>query len=268
MKYSFSCPAPCHYEIMVDAKNDDEALAKIVAEGAVHGRQAHPDSLPTTEEHLKSMVRSGMLKARSAMRLLVGALLVFWFALVFVLAVEGTFIRPSQAPPFPILLGFIIPLVVFAAVYLASGAFRALILGADLRLLTTIQGWRAGGLGFLALYAHGVLPGLFAWPAGLGDIAIGVTAPWVALALVRRPSFVASPQFVAWNLFGILDLIVAVSTGALSSGFVVGLTGNVTTAPMAQLPLVLIPAYFVPLFIMFHLAALFQARRNPLPETK
>jgi hypothetical protein len=30
---------------------------------------------------------------------------------------------------------------------------------------------------------------------------------------------------------------------------------------MAQLPLVLIPAYFVPLFIMLHLAALFQARR-------
>jgi hypothetical protein len=30
---------------------------------------------------------------------------------------------------------------------------------------------------------------------------------------------------------------------------------------MAQLPLVLIPAYLVPLFIMLHLASLFQARR-------
>ena len=73
---------------------------------------------------------------------------------------------------------------------------------------------------------------------------------------------------MAWNLFGILDLVVAVSTGALSSGFVFGLAGKVTTAPMAQLPLVFIPAYFVPLFIMFHLAALFQARRNPLSETE
>jgi hypothetical protein len=31
---------------------------------------------------------------------------------------------------------------------------------------------------------------------------------------------------------------------------------------------VLIPAYFVPLFIMFHLTALFQARRTLLPEAK
>ena len=268
MKYSFSCPAPCNYEVMVDAKNDDEAVDKIIIEGAVHGRQIHPDALPMTEEQLRTVVRSGMMKARSTVRFLVGAVLAFWLALIFLLGVEGAFVRPPQAPPFPILLGVSIPLVVFVAAYLGSGAFRAMILGADLRLLTAIQAWRAGGLGFLALYAHGVLPGLFAWPAGLGDIAIGVTAPWVALALVRRPTFVASPQFVVWNLFGILDLVVAVSTGALSSGFVFGLAGKVTTAPMAQLPLVLIPAYFVPLFVMFHLAALFQARRNPLPETK
>jgi hypothetical protein len=253
---------------MVDAKNDDEAVAKIIKEGEVHGKQVHPDTLPMTEEQLRNMVRSGMMKAQSTVRFFAGAVLAFWLALIFLLGVEGAFVRPPQAPPFPILLGVTVPLVVFVAAYLGSEAFRALILGADLRLLTAIQAWRAGGLGFLALYAHGVLPGLFAWPAGLGDIAIGVTAPWVALLLVRRPTFVASPKFVAWNLFGILDLVVAVSTGALSSGFVFGLTGKVTTAPMAQLPLVLIPAYFVPLFIMFHLAALFQARRSPLPETK
>lgn len=180
-------------------------------------------------------------------------MLAIWFVLVFLLA---------GSTPFPILIGVTVPLVVFVAAYLVSGAFRALILAADLRLLTAIQAWRAGGLGFLALNAHGVLPGLFAWPAGLGDIAIGVTAPWVALALIHRPTFVTSRQFVVWNLLGILDLVVAVSAGALSSGFVAGLVGEVTTAPMAQLPLVLIPAYLVPLFIVLHLAALFQARRQ------
>ena len=39
------------------------------------------------------------------------------------------------------------------------------------------------------------------------------------------------------------------------------LSGKITTGPMAQLPLVLIPAYFVPIFVMLHLAAFFQARR-------
>jgi hypothetical protein len=195
------------------------------------------------------------------MRSLVNVVLAIWLALVFLLGANGAFVRPPEAPPLPILLGATVPVVVFAAAYLGSGAFRAFILAADLRLLTAIQAWRAGGLGFLALYTHGVLPGLFAWPAGLGDIAIGVTAPWVLLALLRWPTFAASRQFVVWNLLGILDLVVAVTTGALSSGFVAGFAGKVTTAPMAQLPLVLIPAYLVPLFIMLHLAALLQARR-------
>ncbi len=196
------------------------------------------------------------------MKPLIATVLAIWFGLVSLLGASGSFVRPPEVPPFPILIGVTVPLIVFVAAYLGWGAFRASILAADLRLLTAIQGWRAGGLGFLALNAHGVLPGLFAWPAGLGDIAIGVTAPWVTLALIRRPTFVASRQFVAWNLLGILDLVVAVSAGALSSGFVNGLVGEVTTAPMAQLPLVLIPAYLVPLFIMLQLAALFQARRQ------
>lgn len=75
-----------------------------------------------------------------------------------------------------------------------------------------------------------------------------------------RPGFVASRAFVTWNLLGILDLVVAVGTGVLSSGFVAALAGDVTTAALAQLPLVLIPAYFVPLFVMLHVIALLQAR--------
>ena len=53
----------------------------------------------------------------------------------------------------------------------------------------------------------------------------------------------------------------AVSTGALASGLATDIAGEITTRPMAQLPLLLIPAYLVPIFIMLHLAALFQARR-------
>jgi hypothetical protein len=60
---------------------------------------------------------------------------------------------------------------------------------------------------------------------------------------------------------GIMDLVVAVTMGALCSGFIHGLTGNVTTGPMSQFPLMLIPAYFVPFFIMLHFTALSQARR-------
>ena len=76
---------------------------------------------------------------------------------------------------------------------------REFVLSADLRLIVGMQAWIWAGFGFLTLYIYGVLPGIFAWPAGLGDMAIGVTAPLVLSALLRRPGFAARKSFVAWN---------------------------------------------------------------------
>jgi len=123
-----------------------------------------------------------------------------------------------------------------------------------------IQAWRWAGFGFLTLYAYRILPGIFAWPAGLGDMAIGITAPLVLASLLRKPNFAAGKRFVTWNLLGILDLAVAVSIGALVPILAPNFYGTVTTAPMSQLPLILIPAFLVPTFLMLHLTALFQSQ--------
>lgn len=195
------------------------------------------------------------------MKPIIAGVLALWFAAVFLLGAAGAIAQPPGTPPIPLLIGATAPVLVFLGAYWGWPAFRASVLSLDLSLATAIQAWRAAGLGFLALYAHGVLPGAFAWPAGLGDIAIGVTAPWVARAVDRRPGFASSRVFVIWNLLGILDLVVAVSIGGLISMLASGGAGEVTTRPMAQLPLVLIPAYLVPVFLILHLAALFQARR-------
>ena len=197
---------------------------------------------------------------------IIGVVLAIWLIVVFLLGAAGAFARPAGALPVPILIGAAAPLAVFLAAYWGSVRFRAFVRALNLPLAAAIQAWRAGGLGFLALYAYGVLPGVFAWPAGLGDVAIGVTAPWVVLALIRRRAFARSPVFVAWNLLGILDLVIAITTGALGSALASDTAGAVTTGPMAHLPLVLIPAYLVPLFVMLHLAALFQARRHAPTE--
>ena len=194
------------------------------------------------------------------MRRSIASVLALWFVAVFVLGGAGVIVRPIGSPPIPILIGAVGPVIAFLAAYAVWPAFRESVLSLDLVLATSIQGWRAAGLGFLALYAHGVLPGAFTYPAGLGDIAIGVTAPWVVLALIRRPGFATTRGFVVWNLLGILDLVVALSLGGLISALATGATGEVTTQPMARLPLVLVPAYLVPLFVMLHLSALFQAR--------
>jgi hypothetical protein len=182
-----------------------------------------------------------------------------WLAVVWVLGARGTFVTPRGTPPLALLIAVLSPILVFLAGYRASGALREFVLSADLRLITGMQAWRFGGFVFLALNTYGVLPGYFAWPAGLGDMAIGVTAIWILAGLVRHPGFAASKAFVVWNLLGILDLIVAVGSGAL--GPLLGAGFARETNAMAHLPLVLIPAYFVPGFVILHLAALFQARR-------
>ena len=193
--------------------------------------------------------------------ILVAASVVAWFAIVAVLGARGGFVTPSGVPPLPILLGVLTPLAVFFVAYLLSRTIREFVLAIDPRLMMAMQAWRFAGLGFLALYAHGVLPGFFAWPAGLGDIAIGMTAPWLLAVLMRQPSFAVSRTFVIWNLLGILDLVVALATGALGTILVAGADTGVTTAAMAQMPLVLIPAFFVPVLFALHAAALLQARR-------
>ena len=210
------------------------------------------------------MLLSEHTQNNSRVTTLVSMALLFWLVLVLFLSARGSFVRAPGAWPLPILIGVTVPILVYLVASWVSRAFHEFVLTVDLRLVTAIQAWRFAGLGFLALYTYGVLPGRFAWPAGLGDMAIGLTAPWVVLTLIRVPGFATSRLFVLWNLLGVLDLAVAVSTGAIVSALVAGAPGEVTTAPMAQLPLVLVPAFLVPFFVMLHLTALSQARRRTL----
>ncbi len=191
----------------------------------------------------------------------IAVVLGLWLALVAGLAARGAFVSVPGEPPLALAVGVLVPLLVFAGAYRYLGWFRVQVLSVDLRLITALQAWRFLGFTFVALHLHGILPGLFAWPAGLGDMAIAAAAPWIVLALARRREFVASKRFAAWNWLGIADLIVAVSAGALASGVVPGLV-EITTEPMARLPLILVPAYLVPLMTMLHITALLQRARS------
>ncbi len=205
------------------------------------------------------MAASENTKDNDRTKTLVGAVLLFWLVLTFILGAREAFVREPGAPPLPILAGVLTPILVFLAAFWFTRSFRDFVMSLDLQLASSVQAWRFGGLLFIVLYFYGVLPGLFAWPAGLGDMAIGVTAPWVMLALGRRTDFAAGKLFRIWNLLGILDLVVAISLGALSSVLAIEASEKITTFPMAKLPLVLIPVFLVPLFVMAHLACLFQA---------
>jgi hypothetical protein len=198
---------------------------------------------------------------RGGIRLAVVAALSIWLLLVMSFGTAGAFVGAPGKPPVAMAIGVATPLVLFFAWLRLSPSFREFVLSLDLRLIAGMQAWRWAGLGFLSLYAHNVLPAVFALPAGLGDMAIGVTAPWIVLSLVRQPGFAARGAFIRWNILGILDLLIAISIGTVNALLTTGAPGEISTAPMATLPLLLIPAFLVPFFLMLHAAALLQGRQ-------
>jgi len=122
------------------------------------------------------------------------------------------------------------------------------------RTLTFLQAWRIAGIAFLALYTYGILPGLFALPAGWGDIVIGATAPLVAMTLANPGH---RKSFILWQLLGIADLVTAVTLGA--NAWLIDPHG-IPTSPMTVLPLSVIPTFAVPLLFILHIICIAQAR--------
>jgi uncharacterized membrane protein len=148
-----------------------------------------------------------------------------------------------------------IPVATFALWFATSAGFREFALSLNPRTLTLVQSWRIAGFTFLALYAAGLLPGVFALPAGWGDIAIGATAPLVAMKLA---DFHHRRGFIVWQMLGIFDLVNAVGMGTLARWIS---PHGVPTQVMTGLPMSLIPTFAVPLFFVLHLLCIAQARR-------
>lgn len=193
---------------------------------------------------------------------LLAATLAIWLAAVLALGAAGAFEASAAQPPLGILLAIMLPPLLFALLYRLSSRVRAFALGIDLRWLTAIQAWRVVGVMFLAFYAFGLVPGLFAWPAGLGDAAVGVAAPFVLLAMLRgAPGW---RRRVFWlNIAGLVDFAGAIGTGVLSSNSSLGLLADGRTyVSLGELPLSLVPTFAVPLWIIFHIISLLQLRRR------
>ena len=120
--------------------------------------------------------------------------------------------------------------------------------------------WRLVGVVFLLLMVRGQVPALWALPAGIGDILVAVTAPWVARNL-HTPQ--GTRRAVIWNLFGMADLVVAVGLGIMTSPGPTQVFHTVPTSElMAHFPLALVPTFLVPLAFMLHVMSLWQLLRG------
>lgn len=184
------------------------------------------------------------------------ALLLIWAGIVVALAVTGAFDVPPDQPALPTLVAIAVPVLAFlGAVFLVPGV-RSWALDLDPVLLTEFQAWRIMGGAFLIVLFFGHLPAIFAWPAGVGDVAVGLAAPFMAMRLRQRPGFLRSRQYLSFLVLRLVDFAVAITIGVASRSAEVA--GEVTSVAMGQVPLVLIPTLAVPAFIILHLIVLLQ----------
>ena len=190
-------------------------------------------------------------------RKVTSVLIVTWFAAVLTASALHLFRTDPSRPPLPLALAALVPIVAFWLWFASSEPFHQFALSLNPSTLTILHSWRVGGFTFLVLYTYGILPGLFALPAGLGDFAIGATASFAALKLAN-PNH--RSRFILWQALGILDLVVALTLGATAS--LIDPRG-IPTTPMTVLPLSLIPTFVVPLLLILHLICIAQARRWP-----
>ncbi len=192
------------------------------------------------------------LSSQSA--LAVGLFLGVWLITATILASTGEFLPIPNKPP---ALGIIMLVSLIAmglAISFITGLRQIIQHKATQASLVALQFWRIEGLIFLILMALGQLPVLFALPAGIGDLLVGLAAPFVA-RYFNQPG--GRRLAIIWNFLGMLDLVDATTLAILS---IPGPIRLFYTSPdsslVAGFPVALIPTFLVPLSFMLHLISL------------
>ncbi len=171
-----------------------------------------------------------------------------WMGLVWMAVSVGLF-EAADGPPLALVVAVAGPITAFAIASSTSSKVRRYIRSLDLRLVLAAQLWRVVGAGFLFAWAFDRLPGEFAVPAGLGDIATGVAALAVGLSLARGS--LTRSRLYAFTALGLGDFAVAVVTGLI-----------IRPVEMDLWPLIVFPTVAVPFFAMLHMVTLVQARHD------
>jgi len=193
-----------------------------------------------------------------------GLLFGVWFAAASALSLAGILMPPATFtdPPFalmPILIGG--PLIWFLGRKTAIG--NALFNQASHSSLIAIQMLRVMGFIFLVGWLTGDIPWQFALPAGLGDIWAGL-AGISAYRAVQQNSPDARKKLVRANVIGLLDFVVAVGTGVLTTEGFAHIWSLDAPNIINSYPMALFPAFFVPIFLGFHLLSLSKLRAEKI----
>lgn len=180
---------------------------------------------------------------------LILALVAVWLLAVLVAAGSGwlSAIYPPAIAGL-VALGIAIPTLAYSVLPHLQFYFR----NTGLFPISIIHIWRIpAALMFFWFGAQGLLPTAFWVLAGVGDLLAGL----FALTLAR--GYPSRSHYLAFHLFGFADFIVAVGTGLTFT-----LLNDPRMAPIAQLPLALIPFFGVGISGATHLIAFDMLRKQ------
>lgn len=129
------------------------------------------------------------------------------------------------------------------------------------RFLVSLQLWRGIGALFLLEMARGNIPGIFAYPAGIGDIIVAAVAAWVLLKYKNAKTI--PPQAVKLIIFcGVVDFLSAFFFGFGSSPSPLQIFFPELSNNVLQFPTGMIPLFLVPYAIFFHALSWLNLRRH------
>ena len=183
-----------------------------------------------------------------------------WLAIIWSGAVNGVF-RPGNNTPPLIPFAIFLPVIVGVPILLRSKRIGDVLGAMPASWLIGLQVYRVFGSIFLVGWARGAIPGIFALPAGIGDVTTGLLALPVAYYLASRNGD-AVRAAIAWNIFGLVDFTIAVGVGlAITPGPLQLIVPSIPNTGVGLYPTVLIPAFAVPSSILLHVLSLRQLRR-------
>ena len=184
-----------------------------------------------------------------------------WLAVIWSGAINGVF-RPG-ANPLPLLpLAIFLPMIIGAPILMSSKRMGQVLDAMPATWLVALQLYRVFGSVFLVGWARNVVPGVFALPAGIGDVITGLLAVPIAILLTADTPETRRAA-IGWNVFGLLDFAVAVSIGLMiSPGPFQLIVPSIPNSTAGVYPNVMIPAFAVPSSILLHALSLRQLRRR------
>jgi hypothetical protein len=185
--------------------------------------------------------------ARVVAWLAIAVPLLAWFVLMTRIGQSDLY----QSAPWARRVAIVVPPLIWLTLLMRSKRVATVLDATPLSWVIGVQVYRLAGFVFLVQWAAGRLPGIFAIPAATGDILTGALALPVAIYVARRAPHWRLAGY-AWNALGLADFAMALAIAT----FVVGDTG-------LRYPLIMIPTFAVPLYIVLHVLSLWQLSRAP-----